>query len=224
MRRLLPLLLALLHTPPVLATAQTPDQLQWNGRLLRLDTNPLEPFLVGHPELRPRGPMGSTGLWRGYVASWRVDSGQLLLDDICVLVDMDTNSAGRLVETYESVLSQVFPDGRVRPAAWFTGHLVVPIGRRTAYVHMGYASTYSEYVVVTVREGLVVSERRMSEDAFVHFRERQFEAFKRTPEYKRLRDETAKDSPEWSPAELEQFLFDFCSARHQSTLFEGVLP
>lgn len=224
MKRLIPLLLTFLHAAPVCGTAQTPDQLQWNGRLLRLDTNPLEPLLEANPDLRPHGPFGSSGLWRGYVGSWRLEAGQLLLDDVCVLVGMGPNSSGRFAEKYESVLSQIFPDGAVRPATWFTGHLVVPIGPRTSYVHMGYASTYAEYLVVTVRAGLVVSERRLTEEAFVAFRSRQFEAFKKTPEYERLRAETAKDSPDWSPAELEQFLFEYCSAVHQSTVFEGVLP
>ena len=56
-------------------------------------------------------------------------------------------------EASKSVLKALFGDDASRVATWFTGHLIVPTGEIVNYVHMGYGSTYSSYIVVTVVPG-----------------------------------------------------------------------
>lgn len=54
-------------------------------------------------------------------------------------------------------LSTIFP-GQIGPirADWFTGWLIIPRGRRTKYVHMGFESEYERWLYIEVESGRVL--------------------------------------------------------------------
>src|SRR2546426_1395774 len=64
------------------ATPQAPDLLLMNGKQYSILTNPLEPFLALNPDKRPTSDIVSTGLWRGYVATWKIEDDHLILTKI----------------------------------------------------------------------------------------------------------------------------------------------
>ena len=76
--KLLLTLLALLATTTASGTAQAPDKLVLDGETYSLNTNPLESYFGKHPERHPREAEDgdqvvlSTGLWRGYIATFEV--------------------------------------------------------------------------------------------------------------------------------------------------------
>ncbi len=64
----------------------------------------------------------------------------------------------------EISLSVFFP-GAQGPvyASWYTGRLIVPLGKRTQYVHMGYESEYEKYMVFVVEAGRILSREVTAE-------------------------------------------------------------
>jgi hypothetical protein len=75
-RFLLSILLLMLTTSAIFATAQDPDLLIYNGKTYDLFSNPLENFYDGNKSKRPKfwvEPNSvSSGNWRGYVATWEI--------------------------------------------------------------------------------------------------------------------------------------------------------
>ena len=112
-----------------------------------------------------------------------------------------------------------------RVATWFTGHLIVPTGEMVHYVHMGYGSMHSSYIVLTIIKGEVAKQREMSLEEFKKFRHAQYEAFKKTPEYARALASVKGDKSEPTPDELtERFLFHYTSEEYLSRIFEESPP
>src|SRR3954452_9909483 len=56
----------------VFATAQQGDVLRLNGKKYFIYTNPLKLYLQENPGKLPKSEVISTGLWRGYIATWEV--------------------------------------------------------------------------------------------------------------------------------------------------------
>jgi hypothetical protein len=191
------------------ATAQAPDKIIIGKLTYYLDSNPLERFLEQHPEKRPKGGIESSGNWRGYTATWRIVGRKLVLERINVLV-WDMKMKGPEFERIRRLnkISEVFPGVDPVIATWFSGTLVIPHGNLVEYVHMGYASTYEKYILYAIENGLVVRSERLTAKEFRQYRERQFEAFKKTEKYKTDFDESKKDGT-MSDAEIDQFLFEF---------------
>jgi hypothetical protein len=120
----------------------------------------------------------------------------------------------------QSVMSQVFPGRSEVTADWFSGHLIVPDGELAQYTHMGYASLYKKYIVLRVEQGTVTRTSSLDLKAFRKFGEAQFEAFKKTDEYRKALAEAAREGGGMSKQENEEFLRQFYSERYMSLLFE----
>lgn len=219
MQRLALVLLALALAGPLGATAQSPDLLEMDGKTYRISTNPLAPFLAANPGRLPKPEIISTGLWRGYIATWSVEGKRLLLKDVRMLTKAYTDTKADESQRYRSVLEPMFGYPGPKPAKWFTGHLIVPTGELVDYVHMGYGSTYSSYVVLTIVQGELRERRNLSAEAFLKFRRKQYEAYRKTPEYAKARADATADGTEMPEEQLEDFLFQFTSEEYLSRIF-----
>lgn len=207
-------LLIAVVAPRAGATAQAPDILKIGAKTYRLDANPLHGWLAANPGRLPQSKTVLTSLWRGYIATWTVRDKRLLLEDVRMRTDFDDDEM-------RSVMKETFGDAKPRVAAWFSGHLIVPTGELVKYVHMGYASRYESYLLLTVVRGEVRAQRQMKLDDFEKFRRAQYEAFRKTPEYAKARAEvTANAMADMSEKQREQFLFEILSGEYLSRIFE----
>lgn len=215
------LLLSLTIAGSVYATAQAPEVLKIEGNEYFIHSNPLAPYLAANPGRLPEAEVTSSGLWRGYIGTWSVRDERLYLDDVRVptkaLIDPDAPKSKR----DRSVMKALFGDDTSRVATWFTGHLIVPTGELIEYVHMGYGSTYSSYLILTIVEGAVQQRRELDAAAFQTFRRSQYQAFKMTPEYAAARAEATKGDEPMSDEMTEDFLYQFLTAEYMARIFEG---
>ncbi|MCO6511252.1 MAG: hypothetical protein J5I65_10730 [Aridibacter famidurans] len=187
------------------ATAQIPDKLIYKGETHSLNSNPLEAYFKTHPDKRPKGGITSTALWRGYVATFEIKDGELILNDVEIEYSLDSEN-GSFDTAWKSVLDEVVPKGEVLKIDWFTGILVVPRGKIVNYVHMGYASTYENYTLLEIHEGKFTKAKEFDHKEYETFKARQFEAFKKTDEYKKLVEDIRRDDPDAKDDFIESFL------------------
>jgi hypothetical protein len=201
------------------ATAQQGDKLRIDGKTYVIFTNPLEPYLEKNPDKLPKSEVVSTGLWRGYVATWEVKEQRLMLVDVSILKSMPDKSGSGFSPELTSVLEQMFPGQKEVPAEWFTGNIVVPDGKLVSYVHMGYASTYQKYILLRVEKGAITRQWKTDADGFIKFRNAQFAAFKKTEEYRKAFAEAAKQG-DMSPKQNEEFLREYYSGEYTAMIFD----
>jgi hypothetical protein len=186
------------------ATGQIPDKILYGGKSYELNSNPLEPYFEKNSEKKPKSSIQSTALWRGYVATFEIKDSQLVVKDIEIEVE-NYDSTMRLYQTrWVSVFDQVFPGRSEVAIDWWSGLLVLPYGKMVQYVHMGYGSTYENYILLAIEKGHFKTERRFDDKTYVKFRARQYEAFKKTPEYQNLVDKLTKEGS--SQAFIDSFL------------------
>ena len=159
-------------------TAQETDLILLEGVQHQLLTNPLEVyretyrrdmiFFQEHP---------NTACWRGYVAEWVIDEGKLFLLKVNGYVSyrgVQSGPRSRLDELQgvnfdlfkykvPATLSELFGpvSGRV-PATWYSGELRVPLGEMIEYVHAGYGSRFSKYLLIPVENGVCGEQKSSS--------------------------------------------------------------
>lgn len=154
-------------------TPQIPDNLIYEGQEYGLFSNPLEDYF-DEDNPRPEFLRGCSALWRGYIATWEIEDGILYLIGLEDAFVREHDQA----DFKRAGVSDLFPwaSGRVK-ATWFTGELRVPQGERLEYVHMGYAQTYEEDLLLTFEEGkLVRREVRDNRHLIPEIRKRKDEA------------------------------------------------
>jgi len=183
----LALLLALALTPSharASITAQVPDYIVLDGKRELLHTNPLNDFLTAQNSRRlPGGATITSAKWRGYLATWEVRNGRLLLTRIDVELLDSVAPAGERSTRSHNALCDLFPGDSDVPATWFTGNLIIPRGDLIRYAHLGYASIYQQYTILEVVSGMISRRTEMNASEFEAFRRDRFEAFKRTDAY-----------------------------------------
>ena len=150
-----------------------------DGQERAIITNPLQVFFGQNPGKIPKSDVFSFSNSRGYVATWRVEKDRLVVTDIRVMCDVIGSSF-----VFRSVMSEVFPDEKEVFAKWFTGRIFIPDGQVVDWVDQGYSSTYEKYIVLRVERGIVSRVSTMNYDEFIRFCEAQFEAYRKTEEYR----------------------------------------
>ncbi|OJJ19476.1 hypothetical protein BKI52_21960 [marine bacterium AO1-C] len=168
-------------------TAQIPDYIIYKGEKYFLHSNPLEKYFAKYPNKRPQSKIRSTGLWRGYKATFKIQDETLLVKDIEIQVQVNGDYKWR------SVIQKVFPNKASRKLLWYKGILVMPHGKMINYVHMGYGSTYEKYTLLEIKEGKLKRTKRMNYKKYSEFKQKQFEAFKKTKKYQQLVKDLQKD-------------------------------
>ncbi len=131
-------------------TAQASEVLEHNGVSLSLCSNPLSSYL---DQRNFEFQVVSTACWRGYIGYWSITENKLYLNNI----------EGYLKNGEKVSLKTIFPNhtGKVF-ADWYSGELRCPQGKLIDYVHGGYASTYEKDLFITIKDGIVISEKYIS--------------------------------------------------------------
>lgn len=192
MKFLFTTVLSLLFCLTTYATAQYPDKINFNGKEYSLHSNPLEPYFEKNPSKRPKGGVMSKALWRGYVATFEVRDSQLFVKDIQIEYWDTTNKKSHDTK-WKSVLTEVFGEQKNIKVDWLTGLLVLPYGKLVNYVHMGYGSTYEKYFLLEINKGDYVKSKQFDYKEYEKFKDKQFEAYKQTDEYKETKAKLKKD-------------------------------
>lgn len=188
-------------------TAQVPDRIIIEGESHYLQTNPLSAVLQEREWKPPEGTVSSSANWRGYVATWAIDRGELVLED--VTTDLHGGTSGQYEKASQK--DALFPGQDRVVATWYSGALVIPEGEVVEYQHMGYGSVYERYQVLRISDGQVTSHLRMSGEEFARFKESQWEAYRKTAHYRKVYDELRADREDWSEELTEEFLRGYYS-------------
>jgi hypothetical protein len=161
-------------------TAQTPDLILIDGVQQELFTNPLEMFRETHRRdwvFFEDDP--NTACWRGYFAEWDISDGRLFLLKVNGNISYKGRNPSRarnesirwegihpelFQDKVPATLSELFGPERDRvPATWYSGELRVPLGGMIEYIHAGYASKFSKYLLVPVAKG-ICGEQKITKD------------------------------------------------------------
>lgn len=185
-------LILIVSTINIFATAQAPDKIFYNGKEYKLHSNPMEVYFKKFPEKKPKSSVISSALWRGYIATFEITENNLFLKDIEIM-DLSKTDRKSSQALWTSVLSQVVTDDKKLKIDWLTGLLVLPHGEIVNYVHMGYGSTYENYILLEIDKGEFKRAKEFDHKEYEKFKDKQFEAFKKTEEYNKMREEAKKD-------------------------------
>ena len=210
MRTLLVVFLTIFCIQTAWGTAQAPDRLIYNGKEYAMFTNPMEVYFEKHPEKRPESEYRSTANWRGYIATFEIRGKCMYVKDIEITIynEEEDRYIGK------NVLNEIFPGQQEVKVDWMTGLLVLPYGEIVNYVHMGYASTYEHYIILEIKEGKLTKEKKLDHEQYVEFKEKQFQAFRKTEEYERLKKELGGDrlgADEFIDSFLREFVINYSS-------------
>jgi len=138
-------------------TAQVSDRLEIDGEAVDLMGCPALPWHHSRfeelteaqaRELCRGRRIFSTACWRRYVADWHITAGRLHLDRILGIYRLKGEEP-------------LFAD-------WVTDTLRIAVGEQLAYVHMGFGSVYEEDVLLEIRSGIVVGQRRRNNRGVEH--------------------------------------------------------
>lgn len=185
MKPLLTLLLTLFICTNLFATAQAPDKIIYKGIVYSLYNYPLEDYFKKNPDKRPKSEVMSTGLTRGYVATFEVRENQLFLKDIKIGY-VDTTAIQSSRYKWQSVLNDVFPNQKDIKIDWLTGLLEIPHGEILKYGITGYGKN-NNYILLEIFKGDLKKEKHLNYIEYEKFKERQFQAFKQTDEYLKIK-------------------------------------
>lgn len=99
----------------------------------------------------------STGNWRGYIATWKIENGLLYLVKLDAWICRDWNENTCRKVNLRRLFGKRYRDDKIL-ADWFSGVLRMPDGKILQYVHMGYGSVYEREITLEVTSGKVVAE------------------------------------------------------------------
>jgi hypothetical protein len=171
MKTILIIQLTLLFALKVFATEQCPDTIIYNGKKYTLHSHPLYAYFENNPDKKPKVNIISSGLWRGYVATFEVKDNQLFLKDIEIMgPERDWK--------WQSVINEVFPDQKEIKVNWFTGLLVIPHGGKVAnYFEWDYGSSNKKYLLVKIDKGDLKKEKDFKYKKYEELKKRHFQDF-----------------------------------------------
>lgn len=144
------------------ATPQAPDKLIYEGQTYELFSNPLESYYEGRKDkprffISPDPKHILTGLWRGYIATWKIEGGALYLVEIdSWICDESQNNKCRRADLKE-LFGAKYRDGKVE-ADWYSDELKLPLGKMLRSVWLGYSSIYEKEIILKVESGKVVGK------------------------------------------------------------------
>ena len=204
------LLSVLLMSVLAFATGQEGDIVLLDGKKYFSATYPMIEFIEESLDRLPKSRVyaSSSGNRRGYVATWEIKQGLLVLMDVMAFHPV---WFGFQTE-YGSVMSTLFPSRKQVPADIFTGYVVLPHG---GLVRGG--KMFENYMILRIERGLVTRTVSLDTANFERFTQAQFASYKKTVEYERA---LAQEAITRTVAQAETALRLEYEARWMSIIFD----
>jgi len=143
MKALLPFFCLVVACGSLSATSQIPEQMVYERESFGMYSAPLDAYL-GDPSTLPRhlrDKPSPTDCHRGYIASWKIDSGRLYL--LSIVLGYERDKEIPLSEIRTNWVSPVF-------AEWFSGH--IRLGRGDLVMGgMGFSEIRSEEILLEIK-------------------------------------------------------------------------
>lgn len=190
----------------VFATAQIPDKLIFENQEYLLHTNPMEGYIKKYPEKKPKNLVINTALYRGYVATFEIINNELFVKDIQIIENEKNPDGTPPIGKWKSIIKEVFSTEESKKVDWFSGILVAPYGKIKKYVHTRYDSTYSKYLLFSAENGVITGFKKLEYRGFKKFKENQFNAFRKTEEYQKVKSDLLEELGEIDEEFFDRFL------------------
>ena len=139
-------------TANVSATAQYPDILIYKGKNLSIFSNPLESYFNDknqRPEKKIFSKSLCSAIWRGYVATWKIENNNLYLLSLVEGTCGDNPPKIPIEKIFKEKKSPI-------KASWFSGIIRIPFGKELQYIHMGYSSVYEKELYINIKDGKIL--------------------------------------------------------------------
>jgi hypothetical protein len=187
------------------ATPQIPDVLVYKGAEYPIHNDPLADYFKRYPERKPESDWVCSALWRGYVATFEIVDGSLVLKDI----------VADACNTPKPVLEKVVPDRKRLVIDWYTGILISMHGRNDADPYgLKWLESAEKYSLFEIDAGRLGGVKHLDNSGFHNFRRRQFAAYKETAEYKQeLKKLTENDRMSVSNADANMITWLFWNTK-----------
>lgn len=129
-------------------TAQFSEKIIFRGNEYFLLSTPLENYLMAMDN-PPVFDSEISACWRGYIATWEIESDRLYLSKLEIL---DKSFTQNPMEFLFGETGKILAD-------WFSGDLRIAMGEMAQYVHMGFESTYAKEMFLMIKKGYVIDVR-----------------------------------------------------------------
>lgn len=176
------LIIIFFYSLNVAATAQIPDFLISGKDTLSIHSNPLDEYFKIKPIPKNLLTSFSSANWRGYIAYFKFINDELVVENIYKRISYKDNNENKI--KLISIYKDVFGDTQNFKCTFFNGLLTCPFGNIVEYVHMGYASSYENYKLIEINNGLKIKEKDLTNEEFQIFKLDYFIYYKSTEEYK----------------------------------------
>ena len=154
----------------VFATSQARDILCINGEEYYLESFPLEDFFKINKEKRPKSSdFISTGLYRGYIATFEIIDNQIFVKDIEQLLHDKKNN----ISYFKSILNEIFPIFNERKTEWYSGLLIVGFGNIIEEESL-FDNVYEKYRVFEVKNGNITNVKYYTLSEYEIFKHEQY--------------------------------------------------
>lgn len=178
------------------AQRQVPDKLEYDDITYSLQQFPLEEYFLKHSDKKPKGTVFSASLSKQYVATFELRENFLFLKDLEVReFQTDTLNTDKLVRQLDSILGSKTKNYRYvyksvidslrltnLKVDWLTTLLVLPYGKKSRNLS-GYDFDYENYLLLEIKEGQLLRNRKFTHEEFQTFKSLQYENFKRSSAY-----------------------------------------
>ena len=152
------------------ATGQEGERITWKGQEYEMLTLPLfQCHEFDSLGMKMESEASITSLWRGYVGHWCIENDMLYLDHIV------TDRGKTLYAKDMPELRKYCKNGRVA-ATWFSDTLRVVSGKQVFYEHMGFTRYYEHEDFIAVKQGKIVSVKRVENKLIIKGKENDSEA------------------------------------------------
>ena len=165
-------------------TAQFREGIYIDDKIYGMASEPLENYLIENFNGKDDGTYPylveiSTACWRGYIGTWKIENDQLFLQDISnqkeeeLNIDQDgtillmvkvNENEYKFIKDWRKVFFNN-QQGDIK-ASWFTGRLIVEMGKMIEYVHMYYGSQYEKYMIIDIKNGDVVKKEILTNEEY----------------------------------------------------------
>lgn len=182
---------------------QVQDIIVIDDYVYQLNYNPLESYFQKHPIKKPKSNMFSTGLYRGYRATFKITDCQLFLKDI-EIIELDTLKTRlnkkkidstysdlikigvnivQYITSYKSVIKEFRVENKELKINWITGLYVIPYGGKRKDLYNNFS--YDNYILLEINKGNLMKRKYFTFDEFQDFKKAQYSKFKTTSNYKK---------------------------------------